>query len=114
MRRLNKKTKPDPIFKCGVGLSQVAITPGGELKPCLMMDSARFKIKEAGLQEAWRQVKKYISGIKPGKNYRCRKCSLAIYCKWCPAKAWLYNRTFTSCDPECRRQAARSMASRKI
>ncbi len=99
------------LFKCGVGVSQAAITPQGELKPCLMIDSPRFKIftedrrQKTGFKAAWGQLKEFISAIKPDKNYNCNKCELQSYCKWCPARGWLYNKTFTSCEPESRENA---------
>jgi len=102
------------LFKCGVGRIEAAITPYGELKPCLMIDRPRFKILDpgssidgsfartnlasnSGLSEAWCHLKKFISSIKPDKNYKCGGCRSSNYCKWCPARAWLYNKTFTSC-----------------
>ncbi|MDD5477756.1 MAG: radical SAM protein [Candidatus Omnitrophica bacterium] len=99
------------LFKCGVGISQAAITPQGELKPCLMIDSPKFrilgenKVKKADFRAAWGQLKEFISSIKPDENYNCGKCELQSYCKWCPARGWLYNKTFTSCEPESRKNA---------
>jgi radical SAM protein with 4Fe4S-binding SPASM domain len=93
------------LFKCGVGLSQAAITPQGELKPCLMIDTPRFKILDTNLKHAWQKLKDFIKQIKPDENYKCNTCELADVCKWCPARAWLYDRTFTSCAPENRARA---------
>jgi MoaA/NifB/PqqE/SkfB family radical SAM enzyme len=111
------------LFNCGVGVSQAAITPFGELKMCLMIDYPKYKIlsrhvprttyhvprqtsrvtgQENGLEEAWQKLKDLVSEIKPDENYQCDKCNLYNYCKWCPGKAWLYNRSFTSCEPEGR------------
>lgn len=110
---------PANLFGCGVGRTQAAITPQGELKPCLMIDYPRFKIlknmvarsrlhaagKGGGLKETWQRLRNFVSSIKPDGNYQCHKCGLAPYCNWCPARAWLYNRSFTSCEPESRRRA---------
>jgi AdoMet-dependent heme synthase len=87
------------LFKCGVGISQAAIMPSGELKMCVMIDHPRYKILSPGtsLREAWEKQKKLVSNIKPDKNYKCDKCKLEPYCKWCPAKSWLQNKTFTCC-----------------
>lgn len=93
------------LFKCGVGESQVAITPQGELKPCLMIDRPRFNILESSLKDAWQRLKDFIVSINPDENYQCPICTLKPYCKWCPAKGWLYNRCFTSCEPESRQRA---------
>ena len=87
------------LFKCGVGLSQAAITPLGELKMCVMIDYPKYKIltAETSLQNTWGKLKEFVSNIKPDENYKCNSCGIESYCKWCPAKSWLENRTFTSC-----------------
>jgi radical SAM protein with 4Fe4S-binding SPASM domain len=90
------------LFKCGVGLNQAAITPQGELKPCLMIDNPRYSAIDDGLEGAWDKLKKFIASIKPDENYKCNTCELTDVCKWCPARAWLYDRTFTTCTPENR------------
>lgn len=100
----------DNLFRCGVGQSQAAITPLGELKMCVMIDYPRYKINtedrgKAGLKKAWGRLKELVRGIRPDENYRCDKCELESYCKWCPAKAWLENKSFTNCDSESRQWA---------
>jgi len=88
------------LFKCGVGVSQAAITPQGELKMCLMIDYPKYKILESSLRDCWQRLKRLVKNIKPDEDYHCNKCELAPFCKGCPAKSWLYNRTFTSCEAE--------------
>ncbi|MDP2923890.1 MAG: radical SAM protein [Candidatus Omnitrophota bacterium] len=46
-------TNHEPLFKCGVGVSQAAINPFGELKMCLMIDYPKYKI-----------LNKQVSGIR--------------------------------------------------
>lgn len=123
----NRESSTMKLFRCGVGISQAAITPLGELKPCLMIDSPRFKIftedrrqkTEGGKQRtdfkaAWGQLKEFISAIKPDKDYNCGKCELHSYCKWCPAKSWLYNKTFTSCESESRKNARNTIQNLQL
>jgi radical SAM protein with 4Fe4S-binding SPASM domain len=104
------------LFKCGVGVSQAAITPLGQLKMCVMIDYPRYKIlnrgvtshqspvtsQKDGLDKAWQKLKDLVAGIKPDNNYQCDNCELSNYCNWCPAKSWLHNKSFTSCDSEIR------------
>ncbi len=104
------------LFKCGVGVNQAAITPSGELKMCLMIDYPKYKIldtenrnqkiearsQRANLKDAWERLKGFVASIKPDKDYKCNRCELERYCKWCPARVWLYKRNFTSCEPESR------------
>ena len=93
------------LFKCGVGRSQTAITPSGELKMCLMIDYPKYKILKGSLKEAWEKLKELVENKKLDENYQCDRCELEPYCKWCPARGWLENRDFTTCDPESRRWA---------
>lgn len=93
------KPVPDNLFYCGVGQSQAAITPLGELKMCVMIDYPRYKIG-TNLKENWEKLKQLVKRIKPDANYKCNSCELASHCKWCPARSWLYNRTWTACDPQ--------------
>ncbi len=93
------------FFKCGVGVSQAAITPLGELKMCLMIDYLKYKILKSSLKDAWKKLKELAENIKPDEDYQCDKCELEPYCKWCPARGWLENRNFTACDPESQRWA---------
>ncbi len=67
------------LFKCGVGQTQAAITPFGELKMCLMIDYPKYKIlntedrrqkaedrsKKANLKDAWERLKELVASIKP-------------------------------------------------
>ena len=73
-------------------------------------DDARFEIlnrqkRSQGLKDAWQSLKKFVASIKPDENYQCDKCRLYNYCKWCPARSWLYNKSFTSCEPVSRMKA---------
>lgn len=97
--------RAESLFKCGVGQTQAAITPSGELKMCLMIDHPTYNILEGSLKACWGKLKDYVSKIKPDSNYRCDECVLQPYCKWCPARGWLYDKSLTSCDPESRRKA---------
>lgn len=111
----NREPTTENLFRCGVGVSQAAITPQGELKPCLMLDYPRLKILHTKnqepntdyqkLKEAWERLKEVVSSIKPYKNYKCKRCNLQAYYKWCPASGWLYNKNFTSCEPGSRKNA---------
>jgi len=110
---INQIANAQTLFKCGVGVNQAVITPQGELKMCLMIDSPKYEIlsrktsQRPSLEDAWKKLKEFVVSIKPDKNYACNKCKFQPYCKWCPARGWLYNKEFTACEPEsrCRAQA---------
>jgi len=92
-------SRSENLFYCGVGKTQAAITPAGELKMCLMIDYPKYNILKASLKECWCRLKKLCVSVKPDRHYECHKCDLKIYCNWCPASSWLRNKTFTACDP---------------
>ncbi len=48
---------------------------------------------------------KTILFVDKDEDYKCDKCELEPYCKWCPARGWLENRNFATCDLESRRWA---------
>lgn len=97
-----EKKQAKGLFTCGVGVSQAAITPQGELKMCLLIGHPKYNILNSSLAGAWRKLKESVSNIGSDKNNKCDNCQLAVYCKWCPAKSWLSHRDFTSCDLEIR------------
>jgi radical SAM protein with 4Fe4S-binding SPASM domain len=90
------------FFPCQTGTTQAAITPAGELKPCLMITEPAFDILKMGLPAAWKNVRRFIYSIKPKRPAECRTCDIKPYCTWCPARGWLYRKDFSSCDPYLR------------
>ena len=94
----NCETENERLFKCGVGISQAAITPLGELKMCLMIDYPKYNILDSSLPEAWHRLKELTRDIESNKNQECRRCESEPDCHWCPARGWLENKDFTTCD----------------
>lgn len=102
---VKQKDKPDNLFPCGAGNSQAAITPAGELKLCVMIEDPKYNILKTTFVQAWLNIREDAMAIRPDKNYLCSGCDLRTYCSWCPARAWLYDKSFTSCDPQARKWA---------
>ncbi len=90
------------LFPCEAGLTEAAITPAGELKICLEIDYPKDRILAASFKKAWRNLMELRESIESDDDYKCNNCKLSVYCDWCPARAWLWNKTFTACDPESR------------
>lgn len=109
----NLESRTSNLFPCGAGRTQAAITPFGELKICLMIDYPKYKAVSDtaaadSVKEAWGKLKELAGNITPDEDYQCAVCALKPYCKWCPARSWLYNRTFTRCEPQSRLFAQRN------
>ena len=100
-----KNPETNNLFRCGVGLSNLVINPFGELKMCIHIDYPKYNILETSLRQCWERLKQVVDSIKLGENYKCDRCELEPYCKWCPARAWNQDNSFASCDPECKRRA---------
>jgi radical SAM protein with 4Fe4S-binding SPASM domain len=93
------------FFSCGAGISQAAITPAGELKLCAMIDQPKYNILDIGFRKAWDNLQGFVRETGPDKTYKCLSCDLKSYCVWCPARSWLYNKSFCACDPGLREWA---------
>lgn len=110
--RTPRREKTD-LFKCGVGCTQAAITPAGELKMCVSIDYPRIPVLRSTLADAWARLTKMVSLIKPGKGYHCDICRLRDHCYGCPATSWLYDKTFTSCPPYVHQEAQNAFFARR-
>jgi radical SAM protein with 4Fe4S-binding SPASM domain len=77
------------LFQCGAGRRGLAITPYGELKPCLELPAPGYSVFTKGLQEGWKMLGNYVSSFKSDPDNRCFDCRLRDFCSSCPARAWL-------------------------
>ncbi len=93
------------LFKCGVGLHNMVISPFGEVKMCLSIDYPKCKILESSLGECWQDLKRLVDSVKAEQVYKCDGCRLQPYCGWCPARSWLESGKFNSCVPESKERA---------
>ncbi len=120
MQDENQIHRKEDLFKCGVGETQAAITPTGELKMCVMIGSPSYRIfrgsnrQKADLEFAWKGLRKCVALIKPKEDYRCHKCNLQPFCQWCPARGWLFNGSFSSCEPMIREKAEQRFAEYQL
>lgn len=106
--RRRRPRKAD-LFKCGVGRTQAAITPAGELKMCVSIDYPKIPILRTTLADAWARLTKMAASIEPNGSYHCDVCRYQDHCYGCPATSWLYDKTFTSCPPYVRQEAKNSL-----
>lgn len=93
------------IFSCGCGYTHLAIGPSGALKTCVDIDYPRYDLLKKPLKKGWEKIKKFVDTLAPPKGWACYHCDLAVYCSWCPAKSYLRDGTFFSCDAQSRNHA---------
>lgn len=93
------------LFSCGAGYTDLTISPYGELKICIDIDYPKYRILKGSLKDGWQAVKDFVDNVTPPKDWACRSCDLIEYCPWCPAKSYLRDGSFSSCDSHSREQA---------
>ena len=93
------------LFNCGAGFTDMTISPYGELNICIEIHHPQYKILKGSLTEGWEQIKRLIDNLKPPEDWACRTCSLTPYCSWCPARGYLEDGNFATCDLYSRREA---------
>lgn len=94
-KETKSEQKKSRLFNCGVGLYNLVINPFGELKMCIHINYPRYNILETSLEGCWLGLKELVDSIIADENYKCDGCQLRPYCRWCPARSWLEDGTFT-------------------
>jgi radical SAM protein with 4Fe4S-binding SPASM domain len=93
------------LFQCGAGKRGLAISPYGELKPCLELPATGYSVLNGGLKEGWKMLGDYVRSFKPNPDNKCFDCRLRKFCSSCPAKARLECGDMNACPPYYRRLA---------
>ncbi|MCM8786465.1 MAG: radical SAM protein [Candidatus Omnitrophica bacterium] len=96
-----KKFKAIDIFSCKAGFLQCAINPAGKIKICVGIDAPLYSCKK-NFKRAWQRLEDFLNLIKIDDRFKCFRCKLKNFCDWCPAKSFLENKDFISCDKESR------------
>jgi radical SAM protein with 4Fe4S-binding SPASM domain len=102
------------LFQCGAGKNGLAISPYGELKPCLELPTTGYSVLNKGLTEGWKMLGDYVRSSKPNPESRCFDCRLRKFCSSCPAKARLECGDMNVCPPYYRRLAELSRDKQTI
>jgi radical SAM protein with 4Fe4S-binding SPASM domain len=87
------------LFQCGAGKKGLAISPYGELKPCLELPAPGYSVLNKGLKEGWKMLGDYVRSSKPNPDNKCFDCRLRKFCSSCPAKARLECGDMNACPP---------------
>ncbi|WP_167909556.1 SPASM domain-containing protein [Thermococcus sp. Bubb.Bath] len=100
--------KPDSLYSCEAGTSQVFISSTGDVYPCLILRHPSFRmgsVREESLIEIWRKkewekLKRNLTGT------RCESCPLFPRCRGgCPGEALLFRGSINEPAPNCRLEA---------
>jgi radical SAM protein with 4Fe4S-binding SPASM domain len=80
--------KRDTLFVCGAGINTFAVTPAGELVPCIMARMSAANLKREFFVEGWQKLLDVVEQ-KVCTDSPCRKCNLGALCGICPGWAVL-------------------------
>ena len=102
--RLKGPTARSELFSCGVGKSQVIVSPYGEARLCLDIEEPSYSILELGLKEAWQRLLKFVEKTDV-RRWQCPQ-ELRPFCTgWCPARGLLDTGSLYGCDDHCQELA---------
>ena len=102
--KVSKRAKAlaDFIGGCGAGRLYCAISPEGNLQPCVFMPLIVGNLKTERIADIWfnSQVFKDLRDREKLKG-RCSKCGYKYVCGGCRARAFAYHDDFLMSDPGC-------------
>ena len=102
--KVSKRAKAlaDFIGGCGAGRLYCAISPEGNLQPCVFMPLIVGNLKTERIADIWfnSQVFKDLRDREKLKG-RCSKCGYKYVCGGCRARALAYHDDFLMSDPGC-------------
>jgi len=96
------KSLADFIGGCGAGRLYCAISPEGNVQPCVFFPLAVGNLKTERLEDIWSNspVFQALRGRENLKG-RCSKCEYKFVCGGCRARAFAYHDDYLMSDPGC-------------
>ena len=107
--KISKRAKAlaDFIGGCGAGRLYCAISPEGNVQPCVFMPLVVGDLKKEKLVDIWLNspVFKDLREREKLKG-RCSKCDYKFVCGGCRARAFMYHDDYLMSDPGCIKQVS--------
>jgi radical SAM protein with 4Fe4S-binding SPASM domain len=105
--KISKRAKAlaDFIGGCGAGRLYCAISPEGNVQPCVFLPLAVGNLKTERLEDIWfnSPVFKDLRDREKLKG-RCGNCEYKFVCGGCRARAFTYHNDYLMSDPGCIRK----------
>ena len=95
----------DFIGGCGAGRLYCAISPEGNVQPCVFMPLIIGNLKTEKLENLWANYPVLVELRDRDKlKGRCGKCEFKFVCGGCRARAFAYHNDYLMSDPGCIRK----------
>ncbi len=93
-------------FICNAGVGIMAISPYGEVFPCVQLRIKAGNIMEKDIADIWNnaEIFKFLRGRRL-KDYNCGSCPLVDFCFPCIGSIWLERRTMDGCTEGLKNRA---------
>jgi len=105
--KINKKAKAlaDFIGGCGAGRFYCAISPEGNVQPCVFLPITVGNLKAERLEDIWFNSPVF-NALRDRGNLkgRCSRCEFKFVCGGCRARAFAYHNDYLMSDPGCIRK----------
>lgn len=105
--RISKKAKAlaDFIGGCGAGRFYCAVSPEGNVQPCVFLPITVGNLKTEKFEEIWFNSS-VLNSLRNRENLkgRCGKCAFKYVCGGCRARAYAYYNDYLMSDPGCIRK----------
>ena len=102
--KISKRAKAlaDFIGGCGAGRFYCAISPEGNVQPCVFMPLVVGNLKTEKLEEIWLNSPVF-QDLRDRERLkgRCGKCEFKYVCGGCRARAFAYHDDYLMSDPGC-------------
>lgn len=97
----------EPVAICRMGKTECAITPHGDVYPCVSVPLTVGNLRKESFAEIWRSSAdlKRIRAISVSDLKQCPGCGLASDCLRCPGLSYLEEKDILSAPAECCRMA---------
>ena len=107
--KISKRAKAlaDFIGGCGAGRLYCAISPEGNVQPCVFMPLVVGNLTKEKLADIWLKSPVFNNLRNREKlKGRCGKCEYKFVCGGCRARAFMYHDDYLMSDPGCIRQVS--------
>jgi radical SAM protein with 4Fe4S-binding SPASM domain len=99
------KTLADFIGGCGAGRFYCAVSPEGNVQPCVFLPITVGNLKTEKLEDIWFNSPVF-KDLRDRENLkgRCGRCEFKYVCGGCRARAFAYHNDYLMSDPGCIRK----------